>query len=172
MQSVARPTKFWGQQAKLLAAEVEAAWADLEIQACWTAVALEVHAALIHPVESWGIAPHVSPIATETGVDPGVVFSQLISLLQERSPALAHVWGPDLGMWVLGLTIGLVAPEIGPATPATIARFLPDNPVTVSRDPSTGEAMLHSAETATTRHLMQIRSYFQSLLPPGKPGRP
>jgi hypothetical protein len=172
LPSVSRPTALWREQGRLAAEGLQAAWADPEIRACWTAIAFEVHAALKPPVESWGTAPHVSPIWEQIGVEPEAVFSRLISLLQERVPALAHVWGPDLGMWVLGLTIGLIAPEIGAATPATIARFLPDNPVTASRDPSTGEAMLHGAETATTRHLMQIRSYFQSLLPPGKPGRP
>ena len=172
MQSAARVTKLWEQQAKLLAAAVEAAWEDPEIRACWTAVALEVHAALTRPVESWGTSPHVSPIATAIGVNPEVVFSRLISLLQERNPRLANACGPDLDCWILGLTIGLVAPEIGAATPATIQRFLPDNPLTMSRDPSTGEAVLHGAETATARHLLQIQSYFQSLVPPRKVGRP
>ncbi|MCZ6530163.1 MAG: hypothetical protein O6949_07500 [Chloroflexi bacterium] len=167
-----RPTALYRKQERLLAEGLQAAWDDPEIQACWLAIAREVHVVLNRPVESWGTAPHVSPIATEIGVDPCVVFSTLISLLQERVPALAHAWGPDLGFWILGLMFGIVAPEIGAVTPATVQRFLPDNPVTISRDPSTGKAMLHGAETATARHLMQIRSYFQSLAPPGKTGRP
>lgn len=145
----------------------------MEIAACWTAVAIEVHAALKPPVESWGTAAHVSPIRTEIGVEPEAVFARLIGLLEERVPALPHACGPDMGAWVLGLTIGLVAPEVGAVTPATIARLLPDNPIQIiSRDPSTGEAIWRGLETARGRHSLQIRSYFQSLAPPGKPGRP
>lgn len=171
VQSVPRPTPFWTGQAKLFAEALKKACADEDVLACWIAVALEVRAALNHPVESWGTAPYVSPIWTQIGVEPEAVFSRLISLLQERVPALEHTCGPDLGFWILGLMFGIVAPEIGAATPATITRFLPDNPIMTSRDPSTGKATLHDAETATARHLMQIQSYFRSLAPPGKPGR-
>ncbi len=170
-QQPPRPTALFRKQERLLAEAVQKAWDDPEIGACWLAVCREAHVVLNRPVETWDTASHVSPIATEIGIEPEVVFSRLINLIQERVPALAHAWGPDLGVWVLGLTIGLVAPEIGAVTPATIARFLPDNPIRLSHDATTGKAIYQGLENATARHLMQIHSYFRSLAPPGKSGR-
>ena len=171
MQSAARPTKFWGQQAKLLAAAVEAAWDDPEIRACWLAIAREVHVVLNRPVESWDTSPHVSPIATEIGVEPGAVFSRLISLLQEREPSLEHACGSDLGLWILGLTMGIVAPEIGAATPATIARFLPDNPGICTADGKITLPVKAFDDPRMIRWRRQFRDYARALRPERKKGR-
>ena len=171
MEERPRYTAPWDHQSDFLAEAMATAWADPEIDACWKAVALKLHAALRLPVKSGGTAPHVLPIETEM-TEICEIFVPLMRLLRERVPAFEHVYGSDLEPWIRGVTIQFVTPEIDIHIPEKWARFLPDNPVTISHDPSTGKVSLHDVESATGWHFMQIQSYLESLAPPGKPGRP
>ncbi len=160
-----RYTALWEHQTKFIGEVLATALDDPEIDACWDYITVKLHAALKQP-------PHVLPTETEIRI----MAAPLIKLLQERVPTLEHAWESNLGPWIIELMARMIqtaAPEIDITIPETnMKRLLPDNPVTISSDPSTGKVILRDVETATGRHFMQIQSYFQSLTAPGKPGRP
>jgi len=167
MEGRPRHTKFWRRQEDLLAEAIGTALDDPEIQTCWNEIASELYAVL-RSGEHSGTAPHVAQIETHA------MFAPLISLLRERFPVIEYAWGSDLGPLIHSLTIKGLAPEIDVPIPEKMAHFIPDpdNPIKIEFDPSTGEAMFRGVKTATVRHFIQSQSYFESLAPPGEPGRP
>ncbi len=169
MEERPRETTLWKHQEEFFAEAMATALADPEIDGCWDYTMIKLHAMLKQP-------PHVWPTETEIRV----VAAPLTKLLRERVPALEHAYESNLDLRIIGLMgqmIQTVASEIDITIPETnMKRLLPDNPIRIWHDSTTGDVTLDNVEAAMgphyMRYFMQIESYLRSLAPPGEPGRP
>lgn len=94
-------------------------------------------------------------------------LDRLVPLLQ-RTPTIAHAFGPQLERWVeASFFEGAGCPLPEPLLPKRLARLLPDNPIELRPD---GDLRFY--QDANEKHRYQLRDYYRSLRPAGRPGRP
>jgi hypothetical protein len=175
MPRYARETKLNINQADLASAALAGALQDPDIKAMWYRT-LE----LLATEYGWSDVTYPDP-TTEKAVaelrnqpgDSSASLYALTSLVETRVPLLAHMFGPLLTPRLLYQIAYAHAPleELAAipddAIPNKVYRLGPDNPIRILAGGG-----IHGYEDAKSIHRDQLNSYFDSLRPATKTGRP
>jgi hypothetical protein len=123
--------------------------------------------------------------ALEAGEDEMIFALELLDTIKARRPDVYHIIGERLGVlqgWTF-MELVHTAPDqsardalhqaaIAAMPPTIELEHLPDNPISVNTDLTTGAPYLTNVEEATIKHYMQIHAYQRSMQPGGPVGRP
>ena len=159
-QNLPRRTKLGDKQLELLGPALVKALTDAKVRPAWED-ALDAY----RPVKDAWDAERLPSDAEMTFA--ASKLGPLVETVRETAPDVDHFFGIYLAEWLqffLLHAVGIDLPE--DLKPMRHDRFLPDNPVTLTKD-----GTIKGHQTATMRHFQQLRDYQRSLQPPKQRGR-
>ncbi len=155
-----RRTKLGDKQLELLGPALVKALSDEKVQPAWED-ALDAFWPLKDAWDAERLPSDAEMASAASKLGP------LVETVRETAPDVDHFFGVYLAEWLQFFLLGHLGIDLPEDfKPKRHARFLPDNPLTRTKDGTVKEY-----QNATMRHFQQLRDYQRSLQPPKQRGR-